>query len=271
MTGRAVSAINDHANSLWRLGGLGRIELLGADDAFALFDEDDLIGLDVFQRFDEAAGPADFEKLDGFGFADAEVEAQIVLRKIATAAADFVDLGMETFFAGEMRDAFDARADAAAIGFCANGFDFDPVVCGAGIAAQKLRKIVDGVDDHVEVAVIVEVAESAAARSDGHGDSGAGIVGNIVEAAVAQILVEQLALRVTCFGLELLDFGIDVAVADKNVGPAVVVHVEETAAPAEILRVLAETALVGGVLEIRAAEIVVERRGVSREIGFDQI
>src|SRR5439155_8595542 len=82
---------------------------------------------------------------------------------------------------------------------------------------------------------------------------------------------EQLALRITCFGLQLLDLGIDVAVADKNVGPAVVVHVEETAAPAEILRVLAETALIGGVLEIRADQIVVERRGVSREIGFDQI
>src|SRR5437660_12263671 len=123
MTGRAVSAINDHANSLWRLGGLGRIELLGADDAFALFDEDDLIGLDVFQRVDEAAGPADFEKLDGFGFGDAEVEAQIVLRKIATAAADFGELGMETFLAGEMRDAYDARADAGATGCCPHGFD----------------------------------------------------------------------------------------------------------------------------------------------------
>src|SRR6266851_7146870 len=47
---------------LWRLGGLGRIELHGADDAFALFDENDLIGLDVFESFDQAAGPADFEE-----------------------------------------------------------------------------------------------------------------------------------------------------------------------------------------------------------------
>src|SRR5205814_3077931 len=194
MTGRAVSAIDDHANSLWRLGGLGRIELLRADDAFTLFDEDDLVGLDVFERFDEAAGPADFEELDGFGFTNAEVDAQIVLRKIAAAAVDFVDLGMETFFAREMRDAFDARADTAAIGFCANGFDFDPVIRGARIATQKLGKSIDGVDDDVEVAVIVEVAESAAARSDRSGDSRTGIVGNIVEAAVTQIFVEQLAL-----------------------------------------------------------------------------
>ncbi len=61
------------------------------------------------------------------------------------------------------------------------------------------------------------------------------------------------------------------AVADENVGPAVVVHVKKTAAPAEILRVLAEAALIGGVLEICAPEIVVERRCVAREIRFDEI
>ncbi len=106
-----------------------------------------------------AAGPADFEELDGFGFADAEVDAQIVLGKIPAAAADFVDLGMETFFAGEMGDAFDASADAAAIGFCADGFYFDPIVAGAGVAAKELRVIVDGVDDDVKIAVVVEIAE----------------------------------------------------------------------------------------------------------------
>src|SRR5205807_7640996 len=62
-----------------------------------------------------------------------------------------------------------------------------------------------------------------------------------------------------------------VAVAEENVGPTVVVHVKKTATPAEVLRVLAEAALVSGVLKIRAAEIVVERRRVAGEIRFDQI
>src|SRR5439155_1759819 len=245
--------------------------LLGADDAFAFLDEDDLVGLDVFEGFDEAAGPADFEELDVFRFADAKVHAQIVLRKIAAAATHFVDLRMQALLARKMRDTFDARADAAAIGFRADGFDFDPVVGGAGIATQQLRKIVDGVDDDVEVAVIVEVAEGASARGDRRGNSGASVIGNIFEAPVAQIFVEQLALRITRFSLELLDFGINVTVANEDVGPAVIVHVKKTAAPAEILRVLAETALIGGVLEIRAAEIVVKRRRVAGEIRFDQV
>jgi len=213
----------------------------------------------------------DFQEVDFIGFAEAEVDAQVVLGEIAAAAADFVDLRMGIFFAGGMGDAPEARADAAAIGFCADGFDFDPVVAGARIAAEELGEIVDSVDDDVEVAVIVEVAEGAAARGHGRGDAGAGVVGNVIEAAVAEIFVEQLALRIAGFGLELLDFGIDVAVADENVGPAVVVHVKKTAAPAEILRVLAEAGLIGGVLEIGAAEIVVERRGVAGKIGFDEI
>ena len=105
--------------------------MYGADDAFALFDKDDLVRLDVFERFNEAAGPADFEDLDVFGFTDAEVDAEIVLGKIAAAAADFVNLRMQALLAGKMSDAFDARADAAAIRFRADGFDFNPIVSGA--------------------------------------------------------------------------------------------------------------------------------------------
>src|SRR6266478_6208106 len=106
MTRRGVATTNDHKDSLLRLRKFGRIELLGADDAFAFFDDD------------------------------------------------------------------------------------------------------------VEIAVIVEVAEGTSARGDGNGDARAAVVRNVSEVAVAEIFVEQLALRVAGFGLELLDFGIDMAVAD---------------------------------------------------------
>src|SRR6266404_121752 len=107
------------------------LELHGADDAFAFFDEDHLIRLDVFQRFDEAAGPADFEEFDVFSFANAEMDAQIILREISAAAPHFVDLRMQTLLARKMRDAFDACADAAAIRLRADGFDLDPIVAAA--------------------------------------------------------------------------------------------------------------------------------------------
>src|SRR5260370_2144434 len=178
---------------------------------------------------------------------------------------------MKALFARKMSDAFDARADAAAIGFCTDSFDFDPIVAGAGIAAQKLGEIVDGVDDNVETAVIVEVAEGATSGGHGNGDAGTGVVRDVAKAAIAQIFVEQLALGVAGFGLELLDFGIDVAVADENVGLAVVVHVEKAATPAEVLSVPAEAGLKSGIFKIRAAEVAVQRRSVAGKIRFDEI
>ncbi len=100
---------------------------------------------------------------------------------------------------------------------------------------------------------------------------GSGILRDILEASVAQVLVEDLALRVSGFGLQLLDFGIDVAVAHQNVGPAVVVEVEESAAPAEILGVQAQSGLKGGVLEVRATLVVIQGWSVAREIGFHDV
>src|SRR5205807_6815443 len=87
----------------------------------------------------------------------------------------------------------------------------------------------------------------------------------------AQVAIDKLALRVSGLGFELLDFRIDVAIADQDVGPAIVIHVEETAAPAEVLSVGAKAGGEGCVFETGAAEIVIERGSVSGEVGFDEI
>src|SRR5260370_41734161 len=85
------------------------------------------------------------------------------------------------------------------------------------------------------------------------------------------MFVEQFPLRVRRFRFELLDFGIHVAVANQDVGPAVVVEVEKAAAPAKILRVLAEAALKPGVLEICAADLAVEARSIPGKLRHDEI
>src|SRR5437879_10738126 len=130
------------------------------------------------------------------------MHAQIVLRKIPAAAAYFVDLRMLMLIFGRMRHALDARPNAAAVRFCPDGLDLDPIATCRGITAQKLGKIVHRIYDHVEVAVIVKVSESTAARCDERRYARPGIVGNVIETAVASILVEQLALRVFRLGLQ---------------------------------------------------------------------
>ncbi len=164
---------------------LGRVEGHAAQDALAFFDENDLIRVDILECFNKPARPADFEQLDFFRFSDSKMHAQIVLRKIPAAAAHFVDLRMLMLIFGRMRHALDARPNAAAVRFCPDGLDLDPIATCRGITAQKLGKIVHRIYDHVEVAVIVKVSESTAARCDERRYARPGIVGNVIETAVA--------------------------------------------------------------------------------------
>ena len=71
--------------------------------------------------------------------------------------------------------------------------------------------------------------------------------------------------------MRAVHFGIDVAVGDHDVEPAVVVHVEEADAPAEIAGVDADAGEVGAVVEVEAAEVLVEGFGVSGEVGLDDV
>src|SRR5713226_3773978 len=76
----------------------------------AFFEGVDGVGGEVFEAFDEAAGPADFDPVDLDGGAKAEVDAGVVVGDVAGAAADFVD---ESAGAGFDED---SCADAIAIG-----------------------------------------------------------------------------------------------------------------------------------------------------------
>ena len=97
------------------------------------------------------------------------------------------------------------------------------------------------------------------------------MVGDVLELAVAQIAVEILVLGVGCVHVGTVHFGVDVAVGDEDVEPAVVVHVEEADAPAEKAGVDAEAGEVGAVVEVEPAQVQVERIGVAGEVGLDDV
>src|SRR5882724_3477690 len=89
--------------------------------------------------------------------------------------------------------------------------------------------------------------------------------------AVAQVAIEQLALGIAGLGLKLLDLWVNVAIADQDVGPAVVVYIEESAAPSQILRVRTQSGSESRVFEIRSAHIVIKRRSIAREICLHKV
>src|SRR5207249_5662063 len=155
-SGRAaggLSAVREGHSVFCRLG---RVEGHAAQDALAFFDENDLIRVDILECFNKPARPADFEQLDFFRFSDSKMHAQIVLRKIPAAAAHFVDLRMLMLIFGRMRHALDARPNAAAVRFCPDGLDLDPIATCRGITAQKLdRKSTRLNSSHVSISYAV--------------------------------------------------------------------------------------------------------------------
>src|SRR5437762_8764657 len=170
-----------------------------------------------------------------------------------------------------LSNAAQARADAASIAFRADCPHCYPIISSSRIAAQKLGIIVHRVDYHVDIAVVVKISESAATGSDRLGDARSALHRDIFEAAVSQVSIEQLALRISGFGFELLDFWIYMPVTDQDVWPAIVVHIKKSAAPAKVLRVRAEAGGKSWIFKIRAAEVVIKRRRVAREISFNDI
>src|SRR5271154_6650844 len=66
----------------------GAAEWVRLQDLAAFLDDVEAVGIEVLEGVDLAGGPADFD-VSGFGLVEAEVDAEVVLREVASAAADF--------------------------------------------------------------------------------------------------------------------------------------------------------------------------------------
>ena len=66
-------------------------EGVGLEDLAAFLDDVEAVGIEVLEGVDLAGGPADFD-VGGLCLVEAEVDAEVVLREVAAASADFVDL-----------------------------------------------------------------------------------------------------------------------------------------------------------------------------------
>src|SRR5882762_4919344 len=148
------------------------------------------------------------------------MQAEVILGHEAGAAHYFVHLRM---FAG---DNADARADGAAIGFCAYAFDFEPVIFGAGIVAEERGRLVHVDNGDVDVSVVVEIAEGSASAAVGLSDDGPARGADVDETTLPEIFVQDLSLfegDVKPAGVDLRE---DMSIGHKDVGPAVVIEIE---------------------------------------------
>ena len=102
--------------------------------------------------------------------------------------------------------------------------------------------------------------------------AGAGGGGDVLEALPSQAAVQHGRLAVAqVAALERLDLGKDVTVHQQYVAPAVIVGIQEAAAPAHESRIDAEAVMHRRIVEIPAAAIGVQGRALVGEIGAEDI
>src|SRR5882757_2025959 len=180
------------------------------------------------------------------------MQAEVILGHEAGAAHYFVYLRM---FGGDYTD---ARADGAEVGFCAYALDFKPVVFGAAIVAEERGRLVHVDDGDVDVSVVVKIAEGGASAAVGLSDSGPARRADVDETPLAKISVQDLSLLEGDVEPAGVDFRENMSVGHEDVGPAVVVEIEETYSPSEIFGVYAESGLKDGVVVRAVAVVMVE-------------
>src|SRR5207302_1826196 len=90
------------------------------------------------------------------------------------------------------------------------------------------------------LSVIPEVPDRHTTRRSRRRDTRARVRGDIGEATVSVVVIQNARFLVAATQMLAVDFGIDVAIYQNQIGPAVVVEVKEHRAPSQILRVEAQ-------------------------------
>ena len=129
----------------------------------------------------------------------------------------------------------------------------------------------DVVHDDVDVAIVVEVGERGPSPGGRRRDRRPETLGHILEASISKVAINDLPLFVAGLRLDPFDLRIHVAVDDEDVQPAVVVEIDEGDAPSEPAGVEPDSSREGAILAEALAAIRVQRRGVSREVGLEEV
>ena len=126
-----------------------------------LADDQELVGGHVLDCIGAAVGIGDFDAVDGLRCAQAEVDAQVAVRKVAGRAVDCAPLAL----AGGLQT--DASADSVAIVFAAKDLHHEIVSRIPPIVAQQSRRVVEFDDEKVDITVVVVVAKAGATADFG--------------------------------------------------------------------------------------------------------
>ena len=126
--------------------------------------------------------------------------------------------------------------------------------------------------DHVDVAVVVDVAERRTATRFRQHERGTGLVGDVLEAAVAEIADQQLALVVRKRLIRSSLMGDDRAVHHEEIEPPVVVEVEPRRTPAGVRQAQRSERRCGARVSKSSRSVVdVQVGALPRELGHEEV
>src|SRR5713101_6529785 len=185
------------------------------------------------------------------------MQAQIVLRKIASAAVYLAELLDAAGMDG------DPSTDRRAVALCALKVKFGAMIT-VGVHIFKQRRSFPDVQHHdVHIAGVKDVAESGTAPAFQRQGLKTGFLRDLVERSVAIVAMEQKRFTVTRAGFHAIHLGKNVSIGDEDIGPGVVVHVKEAGAPAhQAIVLLSDAGSPAHVLETLRAEIFVKTVGL---------
>src|SRR5262249_45318143 len=124
------------------------------------------------------------------------------------------------------------------------------------------------VDDQVKISIVVQISERHTAARALNLQPSSGNLCHVLESPVAQASVKQIALAIRCRQSLSTRLGIHMSIRNKDVRPAIVVEIEKSSAPAQILQLEPQFCVIGLKRKGAVAVVAIERRDIILKVRF---
>src|SRR5258708_37211588 len=188
------------------------------------------INSQISERFLFPLRPQDFRLIETSMAAQPEMDAQIVLRQVTSAAEDFARLHQVSSCDSH------ARIQGQTIALCSYTFELktDPMILRASFGTQNHGLAHQVFNHRFHLAIVEKIAHGKPAAHLRHLKRVSSQLARVFEGSVSLIDEQNLRLQVSGGRVSAIHLRIHVSVDQEEVLPAVVVEVGEGVAPAHI-------------------------------------
>src|ERR1700682_5266516 len=191
----------------------------------ALDDLQDLIGLNVLQNLNPSAGPAQLNFFDSCITAQPKMDA-LIRGTSETPRSGYMVVLHQAGFSCD----FDARANSVSVAFDANRLKQNPMVVVRCGVVEQLGTITNGGYNHINLAVVIEIAERTPTMSGTNLHIRTGFRAFINECSILDILEHGICLLVVLLRV-VIGVLTNVRVGGEKILKTIVIEVIDAIAP----------------------------------------